>query len=184
MAQNTLSIPQQQIDQERSKAIKEITYWGAVRGKLLRDKITIAAFLLGVFMVAITLGAPWIAENVLGHDPTDVSLRKRNDPPTWAEESWPKFQEFTRSCQGEGVCNWSLWPAMISDSMTGLSECWNAALGECHWLGTDDAGRDVLTRGIYGGAYLAQNRSLCRHGVDDTGCFYGAAQWLLCRHLD
>lgn len=151
MAETTLSLPGQLTDKSTAPEVKEITYWGAVRAKLLRDKITLAAMALGLFMIVITVGAPWIADNVLGFDPTDTSLRERQDPPTWAAESWPKFQEFSRTCQGDGSCDWSLWSAIYTDSVAGLTACWNAALGECHWLGTDDAGRDVLTRGIYGG---------------------------------
>ena len=148
MAERTLALPGQ-LDQGQQE-VKEITYWGAVRGKLLRDKLTLAAFALGLFMIAITLAAPWIGDNVLGFDPTDTNLRIRNDPPTWAAVSWPLFEEFAASCQSGG-CAWSLWPEIFSESAAGLRECAGAALGECHWLGTDNAGRDVLTRAIYGG---------------------------------
>jgi len=41
-----------------------------------------------VFMISITLAAPWIAANVLGFDPLDTNLRQRNEPPTWAEAAW------------------------------------------------------------------------------------------------
>ncbi len=148
MAQNTLSLPQQATGS--TGEVKELTYWGAVRIKLLRDKITMAAILLGIFMITITLAAPWIGDNILGFDPTDTNLRMRNEPPTWAEEAWPKFQQFTRTCQ-EGGCDWSVWPEMLSDSATGLGQCLTAGPGNCHWMGTDQAGRDVFTRGIYGG---------------------------------
>jgi ABC-type dipeptide/oligopeptide/nickel transport system permease subunit len=148
MAERTLTLPQQAT--ESTKEIKEQTYWGAVTSKLLRDKITVAAILLGIFMVTITLTAPWIGNNILGFDPTDTNLRNRNAPPTWVEEAWPKFQEFTRTCQGDG-CVWSLWSEIFSDSAAGIRECFGAGPGNCHWLGTDQAGRDVLTRGIYGG---------------------------------
>ncbi len=150
MAESTLSLSQQ-LAKQSGKEYKELTYWGAVRGKLLRDKITIAAIALALFMITITLAAPWIADNILGFEPNDTNLRVRNDPPTWAEEAWPKFQQFTQTCQGDSGCDWSLWPAMIIDSITGLGECWGAGPGNCHWWGTDDAGRDVLTRAIYGG---------------------------------
>lgn len=149
MTESTLTIPGSKAD--NTPEVKEQTYWGAVGSKLLRDKITMFAIILGLFMITITLTAPWIASNILGFDPTDTNLRARSDPPTWAEESWPQFQEFTRTCQGDSVCNWALWPDIISDSLTGLGNCLSAGLGECHWMGTDQAGRDVLTRGIYGG---------------------------------
>jgi peptide/nickel transport system permease protein len=40
---------------------------------------------------------------------------------------------------------------MASDSMKGIRACLDAGPSKCHWLGTDDNGRDVLTRAIYGG---------------------------------
>lgn len=150
MAESSLSLSQQ-LTKKSTADVKEMTYWGAVRAKLLRDKITIAAIALGVFMITITLAAPWIGNNILGYDPNDTNLRIRNDPPTWAEESWPKFEEFTRTCQSESGCVWSLWPQIFSASTAGLRECFGAGPGNCHWLGTDNAGRDVLTRAIYGG---------------------------------
>ena len=36
-------------------------------------------------------------------------------------------------------------------SASGIRSCARAELGQCHWMGTDDAGRDVLVRGLYGG---------------------------------
>src|SRR5688500_33907 len=52
-----------------TSSVEERTYWGAVTGKLWRDKITVAAIFLLIFMIAITLGASWIANNLLGFDP-------------------------------------------------------------------------------------------------------------------
>ena len=130
---------------------KERTYWRMVGDKLWRDKLTVFAILLLFFVVGITLGAQWIGDHMLGFDPNRISLRQRNDPPTWAEEAWPIFLEFSQTCQSGQGCNWSLWGQIFGTSIDGLGRCFNAALGECHWLGTDDAGRDVLTRGLYGG---------------------------------
>jgi peptide/nickel transport system permease protein len=149
MAERTFTFPMT-LRRSKKQEIRELTYWGAVRSKLVRDKITMAAIALGVFMVAITLAAPWIAANILGFDPLDTNLRQRNEPPTWAEAAWPKFQGFSQTCQSGG-CDWSLWPEMISDSAAGVRECLSAGLGGCHWMGTDNAGRDVFTRAIYGG---------------------------------
>ena len=149
MAENTLTLPKLK-GRSNEKEVKELTYWGAVRSKLVRDRLTMAAMALGVFMISITLAAPWIAANVLGFDPLDTNLRQRNEPPTWAEAAWPKFQEFSQTCQSGG-CDWWLWPEMIADSAVGVRECTGAGPGGCHWMGTDHAGRDVLTRAIYGG---------------------------------
>jgi peptide/nickel transport system permease protein len=151
MAERILTLSQQAT--ESKSEIKEITYWGAVGAKLLRDKITMAALALGIFMVAITLAASWIGDNILGFDPTDTDLRNRKAPPTWAEDAWDKFAAFSRTCSTG--CAWSLLPElvpeMVSDSITGIRSCLDVGPGNCHWLGTDQAGRDVLTRAVYGG---------------------------------
>jgi peptide/nickel transport system permease protein len=133
------------------KEVKTQSYWGAVSRKLLRDKYSVFAIILLIFMVGISVAAPWIGDNVLGFDPTDTNLRQRNKPPTWANEAWPIFQEFTKSCQSESNCQWGLWGDIFQRARVGLGQCFQAGRGECHWMGTDDAGRDVLTRGVYGG---------------------------------
>lgn len=133
------------------RAAKEQTYWGMIAENLYHDKTTIVATIVLLFMIAISLAAPWIGDNVLGFDPTDTNLRTRNKPPTWATEAWPRFQEFTQTCLVDKACQWSLWGEMLGSSIGGIGQCFQADLGKCHWLGTDEAGRDVLTRGIYGG---------------------------------
>ncbi len=150
MAQGTLSLApgkQDKIDAQ----VKTRTYWGMVGAKLWDDKLTIFGFLMVAFIITITLAAPWIGNNVLGFDPLDTDLRMRSKAPTWATESWPMFQEFTRTCQGDEGCHWSMWGDIFRSSAAGFRTCLGAGLGECHWMGTDEAGRDVLTRGVYGG---------------------------------
>ena len=150
MAQGTLTLSQQ-VTQPEEKQTQHQTYGRAVLNKLFQDKITVFAMALLVFMIGITVSASWIGNNILGFDPTDTNLRMRSKPPTWASESWPVFQEFTGSCATDEGCEWSLWGDIFSLSASGFGECFGAGPGECHWMGTDDAGRDVLTRGVYGG---------------------------------
>ena len=116
MAETTLTLPKQ--INKPANDVKMITYWGAVRAKLWRDKITLLAVLLGLFMVTITLAAPWIAGHITGFNPLDTDLRNRNAPPTWAAEAWPTFEKFTQSCQGSS-CDWSLWSVIFADSAAG-----------------------------------------------------------------
>ena len=149
MAQGTLSMSQPGMT--AAKVVKQTSYWGAVFQKLWHDKYTVFAIILLLFMITISVAAPWIGDNVLGFDPTDASLRDRNEPPTWAAESWPLFQDFTKSCQAAGGCEWGRWGEIFRQASIGIGSCFQAGLGECHWMGTDDAGRDVLTRGVYGG---------------------------------
>lgn len=149
MAQGTLSLSGRPSTTSAEAAPR--SYWGAVGGKLVRDRLTLLGIFLLLFIISVSAGASWIGDNILGFDPTDTNLRMRKEPPTWASESWPTFQEFTTSCQDDAGCDWSLWGSIFSDSAEGLRQCFGAGLGECHWMGTDDAGRDVLTRGLYGG---------------------------------
>jgi peptide/nickel transport system permease protein len=145
----TMTIVPEAMDEPR-QVIKEQTYWGAVATKLFHDKITMAAIALLVFLIVIILAAPLLAQYVLGFDPLATDLLHRSEPPTWAAQAWPKFQQFTATCQAGG-CSWSMWGQILSDSAAGVRECLAAGPGKCHWMGTDEAGRDVFARGIYGG---------------------------------
>lgn len=131
--------------------VKPQNYWSMVWHKLVADKLTVFALCLLILISVTTITAPWISAHITGFDPTDANLRLRNKPPTWAKDAWPQFQDFTASCTDSEGCNWSLWGGILHSTSSGLGECWQASFGQCHWMGTDDAGRDVLTRGIHGG---------------------------------
>jgi peptide/nickel transport system permease protein len=148
MAQGTLSLSRPGVP---VKEVRQVSYWGAVFSKLWRDKYAVFATLLLAFMIGITVGADWLSDHVLGFQPTKIDLRAVKAPPTWLDESWPIFQEFTRGCRSESGCNWAVWPDMLRLSGAGLVQCFQAGPGECHWMGTDDTGRDTLTRAVHGG---------------------------------
>jgi len=114
---NSLTIPRQQSKEATTNHVKVQTYWDAVRSKLWRDKITMLAILLGVFMVSITLAAPLIGDHLLGFDsvgyPYDSlernqAKRNRNAPPTWFEEGWATFQSFSNTCELIALCRKSI----------------------------------------------------------------------------
>src|SRR5690606_30970884 len=121
MAQGTLALDK--TARRPAEPIKQQTYWEAVLLKLWRDRISVFAILLLIFVVSISVAAPWIGENVLGFSPTKTNLRTRNEPPTWAEEAWPMFQAWTVTCQGEGGCEWSRWGPILRSAFTGLGQC-------------------------------------------------------------
>lgn len=149
MAQGSLVLDPSQSNRESGGDVRHQTYLQAVLRKFYRDKITMFGLALMLLMIFAALTAPWFSENVIGFDYKKTNLRERTDPPTWAEESWPIFQDFTRSCADS--CEWSLWGSIWSESWTGIRACATAGKGECHWMGTDNAGRDVFVRGLYGG---------------------------------
>ncbi|MEZ4620043.1 MAG: hypothetical protein R2867_31700 [Caldilineaceae bacterium] len=151
MAEAVLTFAQNQKTTETPAPLRVQSYWRAVWQRLRQDWITLFALGLLIFMVTISLGAPWIGAHLLGFDPTSTDLLHRNQAPTWATDAWPQFQQFTQSCQSGAHCDWALWGGISRDAVNGIGHCFVAGLGGCHWMGTDDAGRDVLTRGVYGG---------------------------------
>ena len=92
MSGNTLTFPQKGIRDE-NKQIKERTYSQLVISKLLHDKITLFAIFLLLFMVTITVAAPWFPD--VGATPS-TKTRPTTRSPTgpWSTEasrmpSWP-----------------------------------------------------------------------------------------------
>ncbi len=148
-AEDTRNVAGKRLTKGRSAG--ERTYGGAVWHKLTHDRITLAACGLLLLVVVLSLGASWMSSNLLGFSPTSTDLLHRNQAPTWASQSWPRFQEFTNTCQSGHGCTWSLWPGIVGESLAGMRACLADGFGKCHWFGTDEAGRDVLTRGIFGG---------------------------------
>ena len=56
MSQGTLTLPKPAV--APAEQVREQTYWSAVAGKLFRDKITVAALALLIFMVSSALAGP------------------------------------------------------------------------------------------------------------------------------
>lgn len=135
----------------KQTSFQELSYSQSVLRKLWHDKTAVAALALLALIITLALAAPWISRHALGFSPTATDLRQRSQPPTWAAEAWPSFQQFTRSCHATSGCRWSLWRDIGQQAAQGIRACWQLPLGKCHWMGTDQPGRDVLTRALYGG---------------------------------
>lgn len=58
MAENVLILTQRTNKARSAVAVQ--SYWGTVWQRFRHDKITVAALLLLIFMVTISLAAPWI----------------------------------------------------------------------------------------------------------------------------
>lgn len=107
---------------------KPQTYWGMAFASLRRDRLTLIAIAFVLLMVLLAIGAGWIT-GALGVDPSSNELSNTFQQPY----IWPYIQ-------------WRLG----TDAETAPAMLY-AADGVPHWLGTDQLGRDVLARLLYGG---------------------------------
>src|SRR5262245_31320638 len=127
MAEATLTHPRTSL---LAREIKTQGYWATVTRQFRRDRLALLGVFLFLFILLITLGAPWISSHFLGFTPTSTDLRARNKPPTWMAESWPTYQAFAAGCNSSSGCQWSLWPAILTSSVRGFGSCLQVQPGE------------------------------------------------------
>lgn len=119
---------QQALNQETVVQRKPRSYWGMAYQTLRRDSLTLAAlaFVLSVSMAAYSAN---LITAALGVSATRTNPANAYQPPY----IWPYLQ-------------WRLGQDMvIAPTILGKSG------GVVHWLGTDQLGRDLLARLLYGG---------------------------------
>lgn len=107
---------------------KPQTYWSMALASLRRDKLTLISigFILLLGLLAISAG--WLS-NAMGVNPfSTLPANKFQQPYIWPYLQWRMGWDTTTA------------PEML-----------HAAKGIPHWLGTDQLGRDVLSRLLYGG---------------------------------
>ena len=107
---------------------KPQTYWGMALQSLRRDKLTLVAlgFLLVIVILALSAG---VLSNALGVDPNSTHPDQAFAPPyLWPYIQWLLGRDMTTA------------PTLLYESG-----------GVPHWLGTDQLGRDQLSRLLYGG---------------------------------
>ena len=106
---------------------KPQTYWGMALQSLRRDKLTLVALGFLLVIVLLALGAGVIS-NALGVDPNSTHPDQAFAPPyLWPYIQWLLGRDMTTA------------PTLLYESG-----------GVPHWLGTDQLGRDQLSRLLYG----------------------------------
>lgn len=136
------------------------SYWETVWLRFRRNKIAVAGLMIAGFFWLIAIFAPLLANDrpivayVKGSlvFPLFESEKASAD---LASKSWKDFRKrkglspFQRLYGNDGP-GWLLWPLVpYSPTEHDLMEILSPP-GNKHWFGTDDSGRDVLSRMIYG----------------------------------
>lgn len=106
---------------------KPQTYWDMALQSLRRDKLTIVALSFLLVIIVLALGAD-IISSALGVDPNSTDPSKAFAPPYL----WPYIQWLTGQ-----------------DPLTAPTLLYESG-GVPHWLGTDQLGRDQLSRLLFG----------------------------------
>lgn len=132
-----------------------VSYWRAVWRHFKKKRTAVAGLWVTVFLAAVAVFAP-----VLANDRPIVASWKgklvfpvfaealRPENGTWKDLWDPNVFMFQRFPEGPG--SWALWPPVpYSPSEYDLLENLSPPSRK-HWFGTDDRGRDVLSRMIHG----------------------------------
>jgi len=131
------------------------SYWAMVWRGFRRNRLAVSGLVVTLFFFAVAIGAP-----VLANDrPVAVRMDGKWYWPVffhhaaiqeadWAEMKPSAGRIFQRS--GRELIDFAIWPPVpYSPTEFDLSETLSPP-GPSHWLGTDDRGRDVLSRMIHG----------------------------------
>jgi len=129
------------------------SYWSMVWWRFKKHKLAIFSLYLILFLGFVAVVAPLLANN----RPLCASLNGRVFFPIFQQDNildwkkirkhkdWHPFQRFEHPGSG-----WALWPLVpYSPTEYNLFEILSPPSSR-HWLGTDDRGRDVLSRMIHG----------------------------------
>lgn len=110
--------------------------------------VTIILFVLAIFAPVLAGGRPiYYSYQGKGYWPIFTEVEKIG-PLTWKEMKKPPPLVFQRDAGGKG--NFAIWPVVCySPTEYNLLEILSPPT-RTHWLGTDDSGRDILSRMIHG----------------------------------
>lgn len=131
---------------------KPQTYWGMAIASIRRDRLTLASILFVVVIGLLSLGAGAISRG-LGVNPNSTQLDNKFQTPYIGP-----------------YIEWRLG----TDTTTAPTMLYKAN-GVPHWLGTDQLGRDVLSRLLYGGRISLSIALVAATIAMVVGVFFGAA---------
>lgn len=125
---------------------RSVGYWGSVWRKFRKDRLSLAAFIVILLLFGIAVFQNFIA----GNKPIVLKYQGEYYFPavfTYPEFYGTDFKELDKTLtQGEFAI---FPPVRYSPTENDLLSILNPPSKE-HWFGTDDRGRDVLSRMIYG----------------------------------
>lgn len=145
---------QEQTESSVKKATPQ-TYWQTVWHHFRKKRLAVAGLWVTVILVVVALFAPLLANDrplAMRHKgewyfPVFSGMDKVGDR-TWKERKKQIPFVLQRSLKGDG--DFAVWPLVpYSPTEYDLLESL-ASPSQAHWFGTDESGRDVLSRMIHG----------------------------------
>ena len=142
-------------EKQKVTASPPSSYWGMVWYHFRKKRLALLGLWVTFFLVAAAVFAPLLANDrpILFRFQGEwywpvFSKAEQIGPRTWKEMK--KELPFVFQPQAGGTGNFALWPPVpYSPTEYDLLESL-AAPSRAHWFGTDDSGRDVLSRMIHG----------------------------------
>ncbi len=137
-----------------SSSASSRTYWGMVRHHFQKKRLAVTGLYATLFLFCIALFAPLLANDrpILAHAGGQWLFPIFSTVEGLGNDSWRDLRKehgflVQTDLPGGGFALWP--PVPYSPTEYDLFENLAAPSGR-HWLGTDDSGRDVLSRMIYG----------------------------------
>jgi peptide/nickel transport system permease protein len=126
--------------------MKRQSFYRLVWNQYKRRRVSLVALGIVLLLFAIAILAPVLAN----HQP--IVLKRQGRLYFLALKFYPQFvgEDFDYLRQSRGESEWALFPPIPFSPHQADLESILRSPNRVHWLGTDDTGRDVLSRMIYG----------------------------------